>query len=223
MRIHTITSLSLTEHWSGVQPHSVAKKQGHLDGACGPYALMNALMLSGALTDRQVTRLWGTPADRRTLFGKWSQKTEALVSRGTDIDDLGELLHGIRQAVPRLPVRALEPIAWAGGAGGKLRAGITAVQQWMDAHDQPVIAQLRWDRHNAHWVVVVGSQFHLRGGEWQLAHLLVVDSEENAWRTQAWNGLLGLGPLDAKRLRYTVASQDASTPCDLVAAFGMQR
>ena len=49
MRIQTITSLSLTESWRGVKTHEVVQRQGDLDGACGPYALMNALMLSRAL------------------------------------------------------------------------------------------------------------------------------------------------------------------------------
>lgn len=69
MRIQTIPSLSLTEHWEGVKTHDVAKRQGDLDGACGPYALMNALMLAGSLTEKQVGKLWQLPADGRTVLG----------------------------------------------------------------------------------------------------------------------------------------------------------
>jgi hypothetical protein len=222
MRIQTITSLSLTDHWRGVKTHRVAKKQGSLDGACGPYALMNALMLSGVLSEAQVTRLWDGPSPPQSLLRKWSRKTDALVSQGTDIADLRELLQGIRHALPSLPALGLVPIDRLSAAGGKLLGGLAAVQGWIEHHDQPVIAHLRWDRDNAHWVVVVGSQFQQRGGEWVLANLLVLDSEENSHPAQAWNGVLGLGPLDAKRLRYTTASLEESIACDLVEAFGIQ-
>ena len=57
VRIQTITSLSLTDSWRGVKTHEVVQRQGDLDGACGPYALMNALMLSRALTEPQVRQL----------------------------------------------------------------------------------------------------------------------------------------------------------------------
>ena len=221
MRIQTITSLSLTEHWNGVNAHSVAKKQGNLDGACGPYALMNALMLAGRLTEKQVTGLWASPVDRRTLFGKWSQRTHALVSDGTEIKDLVELLQGIRQKLKQLPALDLVPIKLESRQDGKMLGGLRAIQEWMDVNHQPVMANLQWNRHGAHWVVVIGSQFHERDGEYKLANLLVVDSEENAFRTQAWNGVLGLGSVDAKRLRYTVASHEESIPCDLVGAFGI--
>lgn len=62
MRIQTIASLSLTESWRGVKTHEVVQRQGDLDGACGPYALMNALMLSRALKEPQVRQLWDLAA-----------------------------------------------------------------------------------------------------------------------------------------------------------------
>jgi hypothetical protein len=223
MRIQTITSLSLTEHWKGVNAHSVVKKQGSLDGACGPYALMNALMLSGKMTELQVTRLWNSPVDCRTLFGKWSKKTHALVSNGTEIEDLEELLRGIRQKIKKLPALDLIPIDISSRKNGKMLGELDAIQGWINKNDQPVMAELQWDRHSAHWVVVIGSQFHERNGEFRLANLLVVDSEEDAFRTQAWNGVLGLGSVNAKRLSYTVASEEKSIPCNVTAAFGIHK
>lgn len=76
MRIQTITSLSLTESWRGVKTHEVVQRQGDLDGACGPYALMNALMLSRALKEPQVRQLWDLAADARTVLGQWASGPE---------------------------------------------------------------------------------------------------------------------------------------------------
>lgn len=221
MRIQTISSLSLTEHWDGVKTHTVAKRQGHLDGACGPYALMNALMLSGVLTEKQVSKLWDAPADGRTVLGRWSRSTEALIPNGTEIENLMELLRGVQQQVKRIPALEVAQIELSGRKEGKLLGGLCAIQEWIDLHDQPVLATLGWDKYSAHWVVVVGSQYHERNGKYGLSNLLAVDSEEESSCTQAWNAVLGLGDIGAKRLRYTSPSRHESTPCDLLSAFGI--
>ena len=54
-----------------------------------------------------------------------------------------------------------------------------------------------------------------------LSNLLVVDSGEVSSRAQAWNGVLGLGHQNARRLLYTVPSSEDPLPCDLIAAFGL--
>lgn len=223
MRIQTITSLSLTDSWSGVKTHEVVQRQGGLDGACGPYALMNALMLSGVLSEPQVRKLWDTAADARTLLGKWSRAKGALVPSGSDIDDLRELLRGVTQQTGRRVVPEIIPIALTDRKEGKLLGGLCAVQEWMDSHEnkQPVLAILQWGKGQSHWVVIVGSQYHQRGEGYVLSNLLVIDSEEASSRAHAWNGVLGLGHQHAKRLHYTVPSSGELIPCDLVAAFGI--
>ena len=54
-----------------------------------------------------------------------------------------------------------------------------------------------------------------------LSNLLVVDSGEVSSRAQAWNGVLGLGHQNPKRLHYAAPSSDDPLPCDLIAAFGL--
>lgn len=221
MRIQTIPSLSLTEHWEGVKTHDVAKRQGDLDGACGPYALMNALMLAGSLTEKQVGKLWQLPADGRTVLGKWRRATDALITSGCEIEDLQELLRGVQQQSKKLAALRVVEIALSGSKGGKLLNQLCAIQAWIERHHQPVLAVLQWDRQEAHWVVVVGSQHQKRGDAYVLANLLVVDSSESLSRVHAWNGVLGLGDMNAKRLRYTVASDNESINCDLIGAYAI--
>ena len=223
MRIQTITSLSLTDSWRGVKTHEVVQRQGDLDGACGPYALMNALMLSRALTEPQVRQVWDFAADARTVLGKWTRARGALVSGGTNVDHLRDLLRCVvQQTGLRVPV-VLTPIALAGRKEGKLLGGLCAVQEWMGTHEntQPVLGILQFDKSQSHWVVIVGSQYHQRDGKYVLSNLLIVDSEEVSSRAQAWNGVLGLGHQHAKRLHYTVPSREDPLPCDLIAAFGL--
>jgi hypothetical protein len=221
MRIQTVTSLSLTDHWAGVKTHDVAMMQGELDGACGPYALMNALMLSGLLTERQVRKLWDLPADGRTILGKWSRATDALIASGCEVEDLKELLRGVQRQVDKIKALEVVPIELSGRTEGKLLGGLSAVQEWIDRNDQPVLVVLQWNKRDAHWAVVVGSQYHKRGDKELLSNLLVVDSSQVSSRVQAWNAVLGLGPINAKRLHYTVPSDDESIPCDLIEAFGI--
>ena len=223
MRIQTITSLSLTESWRGVKTHEVVQRQGDLDGACGPYALMNALMLSRALKEPRVRQLWDLAADARTVLGQWARARGALVSGGTNKDHLRDLLSRVAQQAGLRVTPVLTPIALTGRKEGKLLGGLCAVQEWMDLHEnrEPVLGILQFDKSQLHWVVIVGSQYHQRDEKYVLSNLLVVDSGEVSSRAQAWNGVLGLGHQNARRLLYTVPSSEDPLPCDLIAAFGL--
>ena len=168
-------------------------------------------------------QLWDLAADARTVLGQWARARGALVSGGTNKDDLRDLLGRVaQQAGLRVPPM-LAPIALTARKEGKLLGGLCAVQEWMDLHEnrEPVLGILQFDKSQLHWVVIVGSQYHQRDEKYVLSNLLVVDSGEVSSRAQAWNGVLGLGHQNARRLLYTVPSSEDPLPCDLIAAFGL--
>jgi hypothetical protein len=218
MKFTTLSSLSVSEHWSGVRANEVALRQGSLDGACGPYALMNALMLGGYLSRKAVEKLWDDAPDGRTVFGRWSRNHPSLISAGTEAEQLRELLRGIKSCVDvkALPDLDLYEVSLPAGLSNQQR--LSEVASHIDAGN-PVLLCLEWDSRSAHWAVAVGHQSYVRETGGVHAHLLVVDSDSAPVPgICAWNATVGLGGEGAKRMRYTQLESLDSITCRLTAA-----
>ena len=70
-------------------------RQGHADGACGPYCLFMALLIMGETNSDMVSNLWRV--DHRTRFGKLikamnTNKFHTLFSAGSNLNDLKILI-----------------------------------------------------------------------------------------------------------------------------------
>jgi len=219
MRFITLDSLSVSAHWRGVRTSEVALRQGSLDGACGPYALMNALMLGGHISRTTVEKLWDQAPDGRTVFGRWSKAHPSLISSGTEADQLRELLRGVKSSMGASSLVALDlhEVALPPQASNQQR--LSAVASHIDAN-RPVLVCLEWNSRSAHWAVVVGYQSFSRELGNTLAQLLVVDSGSDAVpEICAWNATVGLGDEGAKRLRYVSLDKPDSTTCKLTEAY----
>lgn len=64
-------------------------KQGDMDGACGPYCLMMALLINGAVEMEDVNDLWNIKLSSRLgKLVKAMREHDTLFTNGTDIKDI---------------------------------------------------------------------------------------------------------------------------------------
>jgi hypothetical protein len=152
--------------------------QGSLDGACGPYSLMMALLICGVV-DRDEAARYGA-VDRRTSLGRllaeW-HRLGPLVKEGTDPGQLATLLaktYGSRLNLD-----------FAGGSGAEIR-------DFVERHvseNHPVLLTLSY-HHGSHWVVVIGLEYQLAGIDRRLCRFLVLDPGQPTPTLCAWNGVI---------------------------------
>ncbi len=154
-------------------------RQGDADGACGPYALMMALVTADILERREITDmdLW----DGRSREGKFRNALidhGALISSGTTGQDLTNLAHYFRG-------RGIE----ARRVSGNKKLLVKEVRKALDEDDIPLIG-VSWSCHSGHWMMVVGHQGFEQEGQYQLTHLLCLDPSAEAPKTSLWNAVI---------------------------------
>jgi hypothetical protein len=171
----------------------LAFRQGDLDGACGPYAAMTALVAAGLLTRQEAIEIWAKSPDRRTNFARAIDGLPTLVQDGIGGDQLKKLIQGVLKQVRGKNIYTLRdslnedaevPVTIG-------RSLITLVKSALDDSEMPVILKLDWQGGGAHWVVVIGYEADEDG---RVTHFLVLDPGFEVTRTQIWNGLLSAQP-----------------------------
>lgn len=184
----------------------VTFKQGDLDGACGPYALMTALMISGVIERRSdAISLWtDSLLDQRTNWHKEllnGGKASSRLFGGTYEHDLPRFLDAAQRIVkPKVTVKGL-PLAdknsQNGTADNKNEKLMESVISHLNKHNLPVILGLEWAGGCGHWVTVVGYQTFDSVGSKNTQtdldntdSLLVLDPGAETPKLCAWNGML---------------------------------
>jgi hypothetical protein len=225
MKIQTIDSLSLTPYWHGVLPSRASAVQGQRDGACGIYALLNALVLGGHIEAKKLERVWDTPPAKGTNLWKWQRDCGPLLLHGTRDDDLSKLLVALKPHLTTKKTLRLKPIFEArefkeqrGQAVN--RATLHSIANCL-RDNKPLLLELQGP-DIAHWVVAVGIQEHKRDELDELAQILTIDSSEPVSRLHAWNGALGLGYQGEMRLRYVTTSDDKAVICGVDGAWVLE-
>ena len=222
MKIQTIDSLSLTPYWHGILPSRASAVQGQRDGACGIYALLNALVLGGHIESKKLEKAWDTAHDGRTKLGLWQRDCGPLLLHGTRDGDLSKLLVALGPHLKAKKGLRLKPIIEArqfreqrGQAVNK--ATLHTIANCL-RENKPLLVELQGPGI-AHWVVAVGIQEHKRDEQDELAQILTIDSSEPVSRLHAWNGALGLGYQGEMRLRYVTTSDDEAVICGVDGAW----
>lgn len=169
----------------------LAFRQGDLDGACGPYAAMTAMVAAGLLTRQQAIDLWAKSPDRRTKFARAIDGIPALVQDGIDGEQLIELIRAVEKKVHG---KTTCTISDSLDDEDQVRIGrslIPIVKSALDDSEMPVVLKLDWEGGGAHWVVAIGYEAE---EDDSVAHFLVLDPGFDVVRTQIWNGLLSAQP-----------------------------
>lgn len=192
-------------------------RQGDLDGACGPYAAMTAMVAGGLISRQDAKDAWNQLPDGRTKFARAIKELPPLVQEGTDSAQLIELItsletltHGRVRSRPRVLVDVDElPL--------KGRALLPRVAEALTTSDMPVILRLDWEMSDGdpHWVVAIGYEGSKRG---IADHLLVIDPGFDLAPVQLWNGVLSCRV--AKRgpkpyLYWTGSHENNESPCQI--------
>jgi hypothetical protein len=156
-------------------------RQGGLDGACGPYSVVMALVTLGVMsyTEARNMYLWHGNS-REGRFRTEIRNLGALVSEGTDYKDM---------------LRLVDCFSGVGvGAEyvtGSKKEVVQQVQEAVDSQCAPIIG-VRWAGGSGHWMMVVGYQGYDDDGDFQITHLLCLDPGSETPRTSLWNAVIEL-------------------------------
>lgn len=156
--------------------YQVFLKQGSADGACGPYALLMALIMLGLIDYKDATNLWWIK--RSSKFGKMITKMkehDTLFHKGTNLNHLKELLeYGFKNT---LELRVSE------------ETGRNLINFCMEElkQDKPIIIGVN-GINLAHWLLAVGYEENSKG---EVCKLFFLDSSgyENA---NYWNVVIDI-------------------------------
>ena len=220
MQISTISSITLSKFWEGTRVHEVAFRQGELDGACGPYAMTMALLLMNGLSVSKAKELWNIKGDGRKMFARWMAGYDAMFQKGTNDEDLKRLFKAIQSEIDTATIRDLVMSDLSRDpASNNSRNALQMVREHLDEFDKPALLVLNWSKTTSHWVVAVGYQMRQKNGKEDLANILTLDPGSFISKTGAWNGVLGLGAIGDRKLRY-MTNEDEPQICSLSQAIG---
>ena len=153
-------------------------RQGELDGACGHYSMMMALLMLGLQKRDDAWQLLSFNHDSRTKLGKFAKsiKTENFFS-GTSPEDIKGIINTAFKN--KLETEVSE------GTGVEIRKFV--IDNLND--DNPVMLGLEF-KGGAHWVIVVGLDYQDEEEGKELLNFLVLDPSGSAPTFSAWNGVV---------------------------------
>jgi hypothetical protein len=154
-------------------------RQGGLDGACGPYSVVMALITLGVMRFDEAQNMYRWHGNSREgRFRNELRNLGALVSDGTNHKDL---------------LRLIDCFSGANVGAEYICDGKKAiVEQVKDAIDclcAPIIG-VRFGGGEGHWMMVVGYQGFDDDGDFQITHILCLDPGSDTPRTSLWNAVI---------------------------------
>lgn len=154
-------------------------RQGGLDGACGPYCVVMALVTLGIMCYDEARNMYQWHGNsREARFRNEIRNLGALVSEGTDSKDM---------------LRLVDCFSGAGvGAEhvtGSKKEIVQQVRLSIDAQCAPIIG-VRWAGGSGHWMMVVGYQGFEEDDHFQITHLLCLDPGSETPHTSLWNAVI---------------------------------
>jgi len=176
-------------------------RQGGLDGACGPYSVVMALITLGVMRYDEATEMHQWHGNSREgRFRNEIRNLGALVSGGTDHKDM---------------IRLVDCFSGLGvGAeyvSGSKKEIVEQVEHAIDSQCAPIVG-VRFSGGGGHWMMVVGYQGYEDEDGFQLTHILCLDPASETPRTSLWNaginvyeedgGSVGSGPLPSTYWGY---------------------
>ena len=216
MHIKTIENLWLTSNGLEALQKGKTKSsligitQGDLDGACGPYALMMALIASGAISRTDAENIWHKPIKGTTKLAKEIKKLETLLKEGTDNTTLVKLFEAIQRYFPKHSNLQKLKATEINDSGNKL---IPFLIEQID-HSLPTIIGLDWRGGGAHWVTVIGYQKFDERSEYP-ERILVLDPQSRQSKISAWNGILDVHNLEKGKKPNTYWVENYSNTCSI--------
>lgn len=195
---YVISQLTLIEEGPAVTstidktPQLVHLKQGSLDGACGPYCLIMALIALGLEKHSKLSNLEPTKSSNK-LFKMITDYGSALIREGTDLNTMAKFAG----TYEKKGLKTEKISADFHGNSHEAKAGKTKsynrVRQFVIDHvnqDRLVILGTA-----NHWVLVVGLGFknYIGSKDKQNPNLfLLLNPSEPAPKLSSWNGIMDI-------------------------------
>jgi hypothetical protein len=170
-----------------------------MDGACGPYSVMMALLILGCMRWDEVTSFgfWFDPTHSKGKLWSMLEKHPGLLRDGTDLKALRKLLQ-------KSFGDTLTTAEMVGTPAALIEFVIDRLQ-----NDQPVIVGVRYSKDGGHWLVVIGYEEDPQGN---ITKLLALDSSANAPQLCAWNAYIDLtNPARGKQYKYNWVNTTTTT------------
>jgi len=189
-------------------------RQGTLDGACGIYSVVTAMVAGGVISRDEAINAWSTKPDGRTRLANAIAHLSTLVQDGTDENDQIELIKALEWHIKKTKSCKPELLDLS---GKKLFPEI------IDRIDRfiPVIIHLNWEGSGAHAAVVVGYEFK----DNDVYHLLTIDPGYNISSVQLWNAFLTCyrNKSGKKPYCYQVENFQYNSQCQITKAVALTR
>lgn len=155
-------------------------RQGQLDGACGPYCVVSALITLGLMERDDVVNsmhAW-KGSSREGRFRDALYEFGVLSCEGT----VAKNLVGLTEHYKRLGLKA-DPVDLSKSEV------FERVADAVESRELPIL-KVKWQGGGAHWLLVVGYQGEVDGEDLQLTHLLCLDPGQEAPRASLWNAVV---------------------------------
>jgi hypothetical protein len=155
-------------------------RQGQLDGGCGPYCVVSALITLGLMDRDDVVENMHTwkGSERKGRFRDALYAFGVYSSEGTNGDDLLWLTDNYKRAGLK-----------AEHIKGKKSHVFDCVAGAVASGELPIVG-VEWPGGGGHWMLVVGYQGEEVGEGMQLTHLLCLDPGQEAPKASLWNAVL---------------------------------
>jgi len=163
-------------------------RQGQLDGACGPYCLISALITLGMMGRDDVTEnmcRW-KGSSREGRFRDALYAFGVLNSEGTEGSDLLWLTDFFKRK--GLAARHVQ---------GTKKQVFNEVAGAIEAGCLPIVG-VAWPGGGGHWMLVTGYQGVEIDGDFQLTHLLCLDPGQESPKASLWNAVVEVFDNDGK-------------------------
>lgn len=177
--INVLPQLSLSAHGPVNELGELVHfRQGDLDGACGPYSLLMALVTKGVISRSDAVNL--DSIDGRKRLGRFRNRLLAfggLICEGTDTHDLSWLSDCFRTYVT------------AQNIFGTTRSLTEDLVKAIDTGSAPIIG-VEWGAGDGHWLLVIGYQKKMAQPSDVITHLLCLDPFVEGPVVSLWNAVI---------------------------------
>jgi hypothetical protein len=175
---------------SGRGKQTVATRQGSLDDACGPYALVMIMKILGVFNQEDLIKFQKTPekCDKRTALNRffaYLTKSNGWFNGGTYIYDLQALAPALININTFNYYENEDIIGWIADRIDK---------------DIPVLLQVAYTKTQAHWVVIVGYKVEHHKKDDNIVELLLLDPGFDGSKIAVWNEIINLR--DRNKTKY---------------------
>lgn len=158
-------------------------RQGEMDGACGPYCVVMALITLGVMTRHQAQSMQS--ADGRTRLGRFRESLGifgGLISEGTDSFDVGWLMETFKRVGVTTEELEVAP---------RRKKTVKNIADAIDQCKIPIVG-VEWEGGSGHWLLVIGYQGYQANDEDELliTHLLCLDPTSDAPKVSLWNAVI---------------------------------